>query len=115
VSEDCLFCGIARGDEAANVVYEDDDVIAFEDINPQAPEHLLIVPKRHIASVNELRTEDETLVGQLYTVARSIAESKEFAENGYRLVMNCGDDAHQSVDHLHLHCLAGRELDWPPG
>lgn len=115
MSRDCLFCSIASGEGDAEVVYEDERVVAFEDINPQAPVHFLIVPRDHVASVNDLTEEDEELVGRLHTVARRLAEEKGFAGDGYRLVVNCGDDAQQSVDHLHLHCLAGRSLDWPPG
>ncbi|MFB6344674.1 MAG: histidine triad nucleotide-binding protein [bacterium] len=115
MEDDCLFCSIIEGEQDADQVYETDEVLGFHDINPQAPTHLLFVPKKHIASVNDLRESDESLIGKLYTAARSVAEDKGFAESGYRLVVNCGDDAMQSVDHLHLHCLAERQLDWPPG
>lgn len=115
MAEDCLFCDIVAGEQEADIVYENSQVLAFEDINPQAPIHYLVVPKKHVASVNELGTEDEQLVGKLYSAARGIAEDDGFSEDGYRLVVNCGDDALQSVDHVHLHVLAGREMDWPPG
>lgn len=115
MSEECLFCSIASGEQEAEVLFEDDRVVAFEDINPQAPVHFLVVPKKHVASVNDLSERDEELVGRLYTVARDLAAEQGFAGDGYRLVVNCGDDAQQSVDHLHLHCLAGRSLGWPPG
>lgn len=115
MSRDCLFCSIASGEEDAEVIHEDERVVAFEDINPQAPVHFLIVPRDHVASVNDLTEADEELVGRLHTVARRLAEEEGFAADGYRLVVNCGDDAQQSVGHLHLHCLAGRALDWPPG
>lgn len=115
MAEECLFCSIASGEQEAEVLYEDDGAVAFEDINPQAPVHFLVVPKKHVASVNDLSEADEELVGRLYTVVRELAAERGFAEDGYRLVVNCGDDAKQTVDHLHLHCLAGRSLDWPPG
>lgn len=113
--EDCIFCSIIEGEQDAKIAHDEERVLGFEDINPQAPEHLLFVPKKHIPSVNELTEEDESLVGRLYTAARAVAESRGFARDGYRLVMNCGDDASQAVDHLHLHCLAGRRMKWPPG
>lgn len=113
--EECLFCDIVSGEQEADVLFENSQVLAFEDINPQAPVHYLVIPKKHIASVNELEAGDEHLVGKLHLAARQLAEEDEFAADGYRLVVNCGDDALQSVDHLHLHVLAGREMDWPPG
>lgn len=115
MAADCLFCGISRGEVPAEMVYEDDEVIAFRDINPQAPTHILIVPRRHIASVNDLTAADAELVGKLHLVARDLAAAEGFAESGYRLVLNTGPGAGQTVDHIHLHLLGGRPLHWPPG
>jgi histidine triad (HIT) family protein len=115
VAEGCLFCKIAAGEIPAKVVCETDEVVAFRDINPQAPSHVLIVPRRHVPSVNALAPEDAELVGKLFLAAREIARQEGVAEGGYRLVMNTGPDAGQSVDHIHLHLLGGRGLGWPPG
>lgn len=115
MSEGCLFCRIAAGEIPAKLVYEDDDVVAFRDINPQAPTHILIIPRRHIASVNDLEAGDAELVGRLYLVARELAERDGIAQSGYRLVLNTGPGAGQTVDHIHLHLLGGRPLHWPPG
>lgn len=111
----CLFCGISEGKVPAGMVYEDDEILAFRDINPQAPTHLLIIPRRHIASVNELEAGDAELVGKLFLVARELAAAEGLAESGYRLVMNTGPGAGQTVHHIHLHLLGGRSLHWPPG
>jgi histidine triad (HIT) family protein len=115
MSEGCLFCRIAAGEIPAKLVYEDDDVVAFRDINPQAPTHILIIPRRHIASVNDLEAGDAELVGRLYLAARELAEREGIAKSGYRLVLNTGPGAGQTVDHIHLHLLGGRPLHWPPG
>lgn len=112
--ERTLFEKIADGDVPADLVYEDDQCIAIRDINPQAPTHILIVPRKPIPSLNDLRDEDEGLVGHLFTVARELAANEELSE-GYRTVFNCGPAAGQSVDHIHLHLLGGRDLTWPPG
>lgn len=112
---DCLFCKIAEGAIPAEKLHEDELAVAFADVNPQAPIHFLVIPKRHIASINDLTPEDEALVGHLYTVARQVAHEQGVAESGYRAVMNCGRDGQQSVFHIHLHVLAGRQLQWPPG
>lgn len=112
---DCVFCDILEGHEDAERHYEDERVVAFRDINPQAPVHFLVIPRDHIPTVNDLDTVDEDLIGHMVTVAKDIAESKGVADDGYRLVVNCGKDSGQEVFHLHLHCLAGRPLDWPPG
>lgn len=109
-----LFQKIADGDVPADMVYEDDDCFAFRDINPQAPTHILIVPRKPIPSLDDLTTQDERLVGHLFTVARQLA-SEEGLEKGYRTVFNCGPEAGQSVDHIHLHLLGGRTMKWPPG
>lgn len=112
---DCLFCKIINGDIPADIVYQDDDVLGFRDVNPQAPTHILFIPKKHIATVNDLEIDDAQLVGKLYLAAKKVATDAGFAEEGYRLVMNCNAGAGQTVFHIHLHMLAGRALSWPPG
>ncbi len=112
---DCLFCKIRDGEIPATTIYEDDDVLAFEDVNPQAPTHVLIIPKKHISTVNDLQDDDAALVGRLYLAAKKITADTGVAEDGYRLVMNCNEKAGQTVFHLHLHVLAGRNMTWPPG
>lgn len=111
----CLFCRIAAGEIPAKVLYSDEDVIAFQDINPQAPLHALVIPRKHIATINDIPPEDAALVGKLFLVAKQIAKELGYADDGYRVVMNCGLDAGQTVFHIHLHVLAGRALSWPPG
>ena len=111
--ENCIFCWIIEGTIPAEKLYEDDKVLAFKDVNSQAPEHFLIIPKEHIATPNDVK--DEALLGRLSMVASSIAKERGFSEKGYRLVMNCNSDGCQSVFHIHLHCLGGRQLSWPPG
>lgn len=115
MSDDCLFCSIASGATDTKLLYDEPSVVAFQDINPQAPTHLLIVPRDHIATVNDLEPGQEELVGELFTAARRLADRLELKEDGYRLVMNCGEGAGQSVFHIHLHLLAGRPFSWPPG
>ncbi len=112
---DCIFCKIIDGEIASERVYEDDDVFAFRDLNAQAPLHILIIPKMHIASINDLDTSNADTIGKLYIAAKKIAVEEGYADKGYRVVMNCGEDAGQTVFHLHLHLLAGRPLSWPPG
>ena len=112
---DCLFCKMVSGAIKPATVYEDDDVLAFKDINPQAPVHVLVVPKRHIATLNDLKPADAALVGKLVLAAGKIAREMGVADGGYRTVMNCNADAGQSVWHIHLHLLGGRPLHWPPG
>ena len=112
---ECLFCKIVSGDINADIVYEDDNVLAFRDINPQAPTHVLIIPRKHIATINDLEDADAGAVGALYLAARDIAKQFGIAEDGYRVAMNCNQAAGQTVFHLHLHLLGGRELSWPPG
>lgn len=112
---DCLFCKIINGDIPADIVYQDDHVLGFKDVNPQAPTHVLFIPKKHIATVNDLESSDAELIGKLYLAAKKIAADKGFADDGYRLVMNCNAGAGQTVFHIHLHMLAGRSLSWPPG
>ena len=111
--ENCIFCSIIEGKIPAKKLYEDDKVLAFNDVNSQAPEHFLVIPKEHIATPNDAK--DEALLGRLSMVASSIAKERGFSEKGYRLVMNCNSDGCQSVFHIHLHCLGGRQLSWPPG
>ncbi len=111
---DCLFCKMVDGRIEPSIVYQDGDCIAFNDIQPRAPVHILIVPRRHIASLNDLDPVDAETVGKLFLAARAIARDRGFAESGYRTVINCNADAGQSVFHLHLHILAGRAMGWPP-
>lgn len=112
---DCLFCRIARKEIPADVLYEDDDMLAFRDINPQAPVHFLCIPKKHIDSLATLDPVDEGLLAHLMTAAGRIAASEGLSTNGYRVVTNIGRDGGQSVPHLHFHVLGGRSLTWPPG
>ena len=114
MSED-LFLKIIEREIPAEIVYETDEVIAFRDINPQAPLHVLIVPKVHIRTINDIQEAQAPLVGALFLAAKEIARSAGLAEDGYRVVMNCGEGAGQSVFHIHLHLLGGRALSWPPG
>lgn len=112
---DCLFCKMVRREITPDVVYENDDVLAFRDINPQAPTHVLVIPKTHITSLNDIGDADAALIGKLYLAARQIASEAGVADAGYRTLINCGDDGGQSVFHIHLHLLAGRQMTWPPG
>jgi len=112
---DCLFCKIISGQIPGSIVYQDDRVVAFRDINAQAPMHVLIVPRRHIASLNELTAEDDGIVGEMVRRAAAIAAEHGHAERGYRTVFNCNAEAGQTVFHIHLHVLGGRRLGWPPG
>ncbi len=111
----CVFCEIVAKRVPANVAYEDDSVLAFHDINPQAPVHVLLVPKRHVSSLLVLTGLDEALVGGLVRRARDLARELGLAERGFRLILNAGDDAGYSVYHIHLHLIGGRKLGWPPG
>ncbi len=112
---DCLFCKIIAGDIPSAKVYENDKVYAFRDINPEAPVHVLIVPKEHIASANELTAENAGIIADIFLAAKEIAAREGIAEGGYRIVNNCGVDGGQTVGHLHFHMLGGRSLAWPPG
>jgi len=114
MSED-LFLKIIEREIPADIVYEDDDVLAFKDINPQAPLHVLVIPKKHIRTLNDAGDEDEVLLGKLMNTARKIARENDVAEEGYRVVMNCNRGAGQTVFHIHLHLLGGRSFSWPPG
>ena len=112
---DCLFCKIVSREIPGSIVYEDDRVLAFNDLNPQAPTHVLVVPKRHIASLNDLTTGDDQIVGELARRAAAIARERGIAAGGYRTVFNTNRDAGQTVFHIHLHLLGGRSMQWPPG
>jgi len=112
---DCLFCKIASGDIAADIVYQDEKSVAFKDIHPQAPTHILIIPRKHIATLNDLSASDTETIGYLTQVAQKLAEQQGLSENGYRLVMNCKKHGGQTVFHIHMHLLGGRQLRWPPG
>ena len=114
-NDDCLFCKILAGDIPADVIYESDTAIAFRDINPQAPTHVLIIPRKHIATINDISEDDQAIVGSLYSAAQTIAAEEGFSEVGYRAVMNCNEGAGQTVFHIHLHLLGGRPFSWPPG
>lgn len=115
MAQNCIFCKIINREINSNVVYEDDKVFAFRDINPQAPTHILIVTKKHISTLLESNTEDEPLLGYLFTVARNLARKEGIAERGFRTVVNCNAEAGQTVFHLHMHLLGGRAMGWPPG
>lgn len=112
---DCIFCRIAAGEIPARIAYQDDEVVAFHDIDPRAPVHVLIIPRKHVVSVNDLDDAEAPLIGRLYVRARDLARELGVSETGYRLVMNTGTEAGQSVWHIHLHLLGGRRMTWPPG
>lgn len=113
MNPDCVFCRIASGEIAATIVYEDEAVVAFRDTDPKAPTHVLVIPRRHVESVNAL--DDAELGGQLVLAGQRVADATGIAASGYRLVLNTGEDAGQSVHHIHLHVLGGRHMSWPPG
>ena len=112
---DCIFCKIVSGDIPADKVFENDHVIGFRDLNPQAPTHVLVIPKKHISTINDLQEEDKALVGEMYLAAKQIAADEGLSDDGYRTVMNCNEQAGQTVFHIHLHLLGGRRMQWPPG
>lgn len=112
---DCLFCKIINGEIPSSKVYEDDKVYAFNDIDPQAPVHFLVIPKEHISSALELNDANADVVSHIFKVVKKLAEEMGFAKDGYRIVNNCGQDGGQTVGHIHFHVLAGRNLSWPPG
>ena len=112
---DCIFCKLAQKEIPTEILYEDDFVVAFPDQNPQAPVHVLIIPKKHIASLNEVTAEDTEILLRVVTAAQKVAQDKGIAERGYRLVNNCGQEGGQTVGHLHFHLLGGREMLWPAG
>lgn len=111
---DCLFCNIAAGNGGALLV-DEEDIVAFNDIDPKAPHHILIIPRRHIATLNDVTPADTPLLGNLVQVAKRLAQEKNIAAKGYRLVFNCNRDGGQAVFHIHLHLLGGRQMQWPPG
>lgn len=111
---DCLFCKIVNG-ETGEIVYEDKQVVAFNDIDPKAPYHILIVPRHHIATINDTSSKDEQLLGHMIQVAKKLAYDNNIAEDGYRLLFNCNSGGGQAVYHIHLHLLGGRRMNWPPG
>jgi len=115
MADDCLFCKMVQGEITPDTLYEDDRVLAFKDINPQAPVHFLVVPKQHISTLNDLDNSHAELIGHMYLTARDIAQAQGIAEGGYRSLINCNPDAGQTVWHVHLHVLGGRTLSWPPG
>lgn len=112
---DCLFCKIISGDIPSTKVYENDKVYAFLDIDPQAPKHIIIIPKTHISSANEISASNKDLIGDIFEAAAIIAKEQGFDKEGYRIVNNCGENGGQTVGHIHFHMLAGRLLGWPPG
>lgn len=115
MNDDCLFCKIAAGAIPAKIVYHDDQIVAFRDIHPAAPTHILLIPRRHVASVGEAGPEEQGLLGALLLTASRLARDQGLDEGGYRLVANTGPNAGQSVPHLHVHLLGGRAMSWPPG
>jgi histidine triad (HIT) family protein len=115
MAADCLFCRIVAGEIPADIVQRDDTVLAFRDINPKAPTHILVIPTRHVASTADLTDADGPLVGHLFAVIADLARAERIVDSGFRVVTNSGPDAGQSVDHLHLHLLGGRPMAWPPG
>lgn len=112
---DCLFCKMVSGEIQPDIVFEDEAVLAFRDVNPQAPVHILVIPKTHVATTNELNAGNADLMGKLTLAAKQIAADEGIAERGYRMVMNCNPEAGQSVYHIHLHLMGGRPMAWPPG
>ncbi len=112
---DCLFCKIINSEIPAKILYENDHVLAFHDVNPQAPFHVLIIPKNHIATINDIDEKHKEEIANLFLAAKEIAKQQGFADDGYRVVMNCNALAGQTVFHIHLHMLAGRAMSWPPG
>ncbi|MCT8976249.1 histidine triad nucleotide-binding protein [Clostridium sp. CX1] len=113
--EDCIFCKIIKGDIPSDKVYEDEMVLSFRDISPAAPQHVLIIPKKHISNLNELTEEDSKIIAHIYIVAKELAKKLGIDKSGYRIVSNCGEDGGQTVHHIHFHILGGRTLQWPPG
>ncbi len=112
---DCLFCKMVSGDIKPDTVYEDDDVLAFRDMHPQAPVHVLVIPKEHVATLNDVDPAHAEMMGKLFLAAKTVAEQEGLADRGYRTVVNCNAEAGQSVYHVHMHVLAGRPMTWPPG
>jgi len=115
VEQDCIFCKIAAGEFNTKFVFENDELVAFRDIRPQAPVHILIIPRRHIDRINQLTDSNVELVGKMVLVANQLAKNENISDSGYRLVFNCGRDSGQEVEHIHLHLFGGRKMSWPPG
>lgn len=113
--ENCIFCKIIKGEVPAKVEYSDNNIIVLQDINPQAPVHLLVLPKKHIENILDITTEDNTLLGEIFKAIREFAKKKEIDQSGFRVVVNCKSDGGQSVPHLHFHLLGKRQMAWPPG
>ena len=113
--DNCLFCNIASGKIDSEMVYKDENLIAIKDVNPQAPTHLLIIPKKHFATLMDIEDSDKELMGSVCTLAKSLARENDLEASGFRLVLNCGSGAGQSVFHIHFHLLGGRPMKWPPG
>lgn len=112
---DCLFCKIAAGEIPAKIIHQDDQIVAFDDINPQAPQHKIIISRKHISNLNELNDDDSNLIGKMVQSAVNLAKKLNIADHGYRLVMNCNSGGGQTVFHIHVHLLGGRSMTWPPG
>jgi len=112
---DCLFCKIVSGDIPGDILYQDENVLAFKDLSPHAPVHFLVIPKKHIPTINDIQPDDAELVGQLFLAAKQVAKQVGMDESGYRCVMNCNDEGGQTVHHIHLHVLGKRQMTWPPG
>ena len=112
---DCIFCKIANKTINSDIVYEDDKIIAFNDLDPKAPTHILIIPKNHISSTNDINKDNKEIISHIFEIIPKLAKKYCFDESGYRIVNNCGKDGGQTVDHIHFHLLAGREFKWPPG
>ncbi len=110
-----IFTKIINREIPADIIYEDDEILAFNDINPQAPIHILIIPKKEIKTINDIHSEDTAIIGKLFLIAKKIAKQVDISEDGYRVVMNCNEYGGQSVYHIHLHLIGGRKLSWPPG
>lgn len=113
--KDCIFCKIIKDEIPSEKVYEDENILAFEDINPKAPVHILVIPKQHYASLNEIPEDKKEIISALMMTAKTIAEKKKIHEKGYRIVLNTGKDSGQEVKHIHFHLLGGRRMTWPPG
>ena len=111
----CIFCKIVAGEIPADILYQDDDVMCFRDVAPQAPTHLLVIPKKHIGSIVELEQSDTDIAGKILVTATKMAKQDGVSESGYRVAMNCGDEGGQTVGHIHMHVLGGRQMGWPPG
>ena len=113
--DNCLFCKIIKGDIPCEKIYENDLLLCFRDINPEAPQHVLIIPKKHISNINELEAQDASIISEVYLAAKNIAKILCIKDTGYRVVTNCGEDGGQTVNHIHFHLLGGRQMKWPPG